>query len=70
MAWINVTEAMPPAGKEVKMKFVDGQNEWFGDPVMELKELKMKHYDTLLWWWNESPAIKEEDHWDELLMDV
>lgn len=69
MAWINVTEAMPPAGKEVKMKFVDGENEWFGDAVRELAELRMKQYDTLLWWWNESPDSKESNQ-DELWNDA
>jgi hypothetical protein len=53
--WTKATEAMPPAGKEVKMKFPDSANEFYGDPIRELGNMRPKYYDHLLWW-NESDS--------------
>jgi hypothetical protein len=60
MAWTNVTEAMPPAGREVKMKFVDEEADWHGDPVVVLMDIGLDHYKTLLWW-NECPDSAQTD---------
>jgi hypothetical protein len=69
MAWIKATEAMPPAGKEVKMKWEDGVNQFYGDPVSELKDVRPKHYNTLLWW-NESPDSKGNDGMQERIKEL
>lgn len=55
MSWTKCTEAMPPAGSKVRLKWADGNTEWNGDPVSELQTVRVKHYDTLLWW-QESPS--------------
>lgn len=50
MSWTKCTEAMPPAGSKVRLKWADGNTEWSGDPVSQLQTVRVKHYDTLLWW--------------------
>lgn len=59
MKWTKATEALPPAGSEVKMKWADGVNEFFGDPIKELRDIRPKYYENLLWW-NESESTSPE----------
>lgn len=47
--WVKATDALPPAGSEVKMKWDDGDKEWFGDPITELRDVRKQYYHKLLW---------------------
>lgn len=47
--WVKATDALPPAGSEVKMKWDDGDKEWYGDPVTELRDVRKQYYHKLLW---------------------
>jgi len=65
--WTRVTDVMPPAGKEVKMKWADGENEFYGDPIRELEDVGSRSYKFLLWWREVEAATANQDHEDFVL---
>lgn len=50
---------MPPAGKQVKMKWIDGTTEWTGDIIHELANTHKQYYFKLLWE-DESPTLESD----------
>lgn len=66
--WIKSTDRLPPAGRVVKMKWADGETEWYGDIIRELADLKPQHYENLLWFGNtDSPHIEVVEYMQRLI---